>query len=66
MNIFANYTSKAVWTKEGNLHSLTLSNGEKVAIKATINSILGLMDFLWKNHRSELTWWGKFSYWMNQ
>ncbi len=60
------YKSKATWTKEGDLNSLTLSTGKAVMPKTEISSIMGLMDFLWKNHRSELTWWGKFSYWMNQ
>ncbi|NVN97427.1 hypothetical protein HXX01_04355 [Candidatus Nomurabacteria bacterium] len=66
-NIFVDYRSKAVWSKKtGELMSLTLSTGEQVMPETAISSIFGLLDFLWKNHRSELTWWGKISYWLNQ
>ena len=64
--MFKDYKSQATWDKEGNLKNLTLSTGKKVVPETTISSIFGLMDFLWKNYRSELTFWGKFSYWMNQ
>lgn len=65
--MFADYKSQATWSKQtGELMNLTLSTGEKVMPETKVNSILGLLDFLWKKHRSELTWWGKISYWMNQ
>jgi hypothetical protein len=64
--MFANYKSTAIWSKNGELTGLTLSTGKKAMPETPISSILDLMDFLWKNHRSELTLWGKISYWLNQ
>ncbi len=67
MNLFSDYKSRATWSKEtGELQNLTLSTGEEIRPEKTINSILGLLAFLWEKHRAELTWWGKLSYWMNQ
>jgi hypothetical protein len=46
---------------------LTLSTGSRISeFEKPIMGMLELIDYVYRNHRSELTWWGKLSWIMNQ
>lgn len=61
---------KVVWdhSQDGDsqVEKIILSNGEEVIPKESVSSWETLDNFLKKNYPEELTWWGKFAWFMNQ
>lgn len=51
--------------KNSRVEKIILSTKEEIVPVAEINSWEALDDFLQRNYPKELTWWGKFCWFMN-